>query len=581
MAKEISNDNQNQNELTPSNEFIEESICLLIERPEDNDTLRKQKIFAKFLINKLLNEEKSINFDPELKNIMEIICKKHIENENIPGHIIFDESDLNQNLAKLYEERLNQFKECKRIILSNDKITNFIKFAKNKIQSLTVIDDVNNMVSELSKLSAETLQSDAVDKFEKIIQQYYIKVVDNKLLEEENQIIISKKSIQKNIIQTVSSMAVARTKISSGFKKLDELLNGNGFESTRIYVFGGKPGLGKSALLMNFLVNNTKMNDTHDSSIVFKRDKLDKEDAIVYITLENDIVETTERLARIITKSEVKISNLDNSSLLNIQSKIDEVLNKNIILKYMQPYNTTTMDIFLYIDQIEQRYNIKTIYIDYLNLVSSVQSKRGIEKRHELGMVTAELKILAKRFNCPVIIPTQLNTAGYEGIPSMRNLDESRQIAQNSDFIGLLFEIPINKISNNFLSKINLHKNKLYGKDYSLIGINIDKNRNGGKDLIVLHYTSGLFKFSDISEITNNISDADIKHLIADVKNSKTDYDNSEYLSNEYYKNDNDNSKFVKQTNNFNQPPSNVYPDNLVAPPVINQEEKMVNTPPD
>ena len=58
----------------------------------------------------------------------------------------------------------------------------------------------------------------------------------------------------ENVLNSIEINCTGRNSISTGYSELDIYMNG-GFEPTRLYIYGGTSGDGKSVLLVNFLKN--------------------------------------------------------------------------------------------------------------------------------------------------------------------------------------------------------------------------------------------------------------------------------------------------------------------------------------
>ena len=56
-----------------------------------------------------------------------------------------------------------------------------------------------------------------------------------------------------NINKRISNQGVG---LSTGFPDLDNVMGGVGFEPGYIYTIAGRPGMGKTALLLNLVINN-------------------------------------------------------------------------------------------------------------------------------------------------------------------------------------------------------------------------------------------------------------------------------------------------------------------------------------
>lgn len=467
-------------ELLDNHSLILDSIRLLASAPEDGRARIKQKTCAS-LVSRILTKVNSI--DKEETKLLKDLCIEHSNNQ-LGGHIVA----MNIRLDS-YSPQLQEYvKKAVKNVSTEKELNDFINSLQLKLQAKDIEEALDDLVIEASKMKTLTSFSELRSSFEKLIQRHYLKITDLRQLDDPTDTMIIGPNNENMLItlEKLSQISKQRIRLKTGFNKLDNILKG-GFEATRIYIFGGKPGLGKSTLLLNFMHRAAKYNKFIMSD--------DKPDILVYITLENDMVETSERLFSILLRKPIRLDKIESSDLELAQNHLNN-LKCYLHTKYMKPYTTTSMDIYIYLDNLAQNYNIRGVFIDYLNLV---RSSSGVvtEKRHELGAVTSELKVIAKQLQCPVIVPAQLNTAGYDGLPTMKNLDESRQIAQNADFVGLLFEMPEEIIPPQLVYK--------YPDDeYAFIAINIDKNRNGPNDLYPLLGRRSLFTFDEFtgSELT-------------------------------------------------------------------------------
>lgn len=287
----------------------------------------------------------------------------------------------------------------------------------------------------------------------------------------------------RSALDVILRKAEKKNKIPSGYSTLDRNFLKGGFESGRVYVFGAKPGHGKSILLLNMCYNTSRPTVYEDGFSV-------------YVTLENDEIETVDRLLKmVIGTNEGKRRDLLDKDLCSVgkgilQDVFEKFLSDNkIVIKYMAPGSTTTT-LFAWLSTFSSSNKIKILFVDYLSLLRSGVQSEAV--RFELGYIVLELRKISKYFNIPVVTAVQLNTAGYKGIPNMSNVDESRKIAQNADFMCFMFD-PSKK-----------PQAPISGGDYVLIGFNVDKNRNGPKGIYYLYFHTKFLKFVDTG-ITENV----------------------------------------------------------------------------
>lgn len=236
--------------------------------------------------------------------------------------------------------------------------------------------------------------------------------------------------------------------IRSGFNIIDDTLPFGGFEAGRIYMFGGETGVGKSIMLLNILSNTIKLQveDLDHSIKTFETEEVvdttpKKQSVHLYITAENLIDEsliryycTSSRRPHTDVVNEIK-TNPD----FNIKKEVVADLNKcnnNILFYYVPSRVVKLSDIESIIDDVVMKYDLKSIFIDYLDLIKSGTDS---ELRHELGEVTSGFKRIAILNNLPIITATQLNRSGYNNSKAtITSMSESMNKANDTDFLAYL-----------------------------------------------------------------------------------------------------------------------------------------------
>jgi len=377
-------------------------------------------------------------------------------------------------------------------------IDDLIQALDTHIKATKIKKEIPYMISKLTSIETES-DNEAVYKYKKFIVDSFIKLKQDTT--DDFELVFDPSNIDDLLerIQETIELAKNKLRIPSGYETLDSIYLPGGFESGRIYIFGSEPGFGKSTLMINFVKNF--ITRKYDPSTI----KSDKPPAVLYVTLENDQVETFERLSRTMLQSPVKISQLRELELQKIRD-IFKSLDTKLIIKYLKP-GSDIADFMLYVDSVAEEHRIIAIVVDYLDLFNITSNRQ--ERRHELGEITFQLKILGIIHDCPIISPTQLNTQGYQdrysgkiNIPSKKTVDESRQKAQNADFLGLLFEIPKEFLPPQLQYEVN--------SEDRIIGINIDKNRDNPTGIVCVKfetstYTMKFYNPEDNNVIVNNI----------------------------------------------------------------------------
>lgn len=460
----------------------------LVGQPKEIELKSKQKILATS-VGKLLETMGQSPVDGELTKCLSAIVKSHKEND-FPGHLIAN---------NLRFEAFPNFKEIvieySQTILTSEELNVYIEFAEKKLQGESTSKKIDVLINELTKTLNASSDGEIVKYYKDTVSKYYMDIMRDKI-EDVNEMTLSIGNCDA-VIDELKKMSASKQITPTHYDLLDKHYTKGGLEAGRLYMIGGKPSGGKSTFLLNLF------NFVSQKLHVAKK-KNDKKYAVVYITLENDITETYDKLFSAMLKKEIKSKELtidDRNTIVSLmQSRQD---NCEYIVKYMVAQSTTTLDIMKYLDTISDDHNVYAVFIDYIDLIRSSQS--FAERRFDLGLATTELRIIGKRLGCPVVTASQINTQGYSNpytIPTMSTIDESRQKVQNADTVGLLFDIPISCLPSNRQTNLDPEK-------YRVLGINFDKNRDGKKGVAVFSYYTDLhlieaFTKADSDRIYNN-----------------------------------------------------------------------------
>jgi len=350
---------------------------------------------------------------------------------------------------------------------------------RKKINALfNNFDELSNVLESIRDGSFESID-DLVEDYEVTIKTLY-----SNMMESNRAITIEAAAsldLAKDDYTHVTDMILKKydktNKTPTGFPLLDNEILYGGYEPSRLYVWGGGSGAGKSTMLNNTIINSATMNPLQIDEKGRPPVKGEIHRVYVYVTLENTIEEALMRTYQPLFDITIPQMLRDISQRVDIKKKINDRLAENsstIIMKYFPATTISALDLMGVVDDAIEEYGKETIaglYVDYLDLLKT-DTKYDIY-RLELGHITLALKTLAVQFNIPVITGTQLGRSAYKISQSTElgvdQVSESIKKVEHADFVGLLAKDPID----DFLVHGKIGKNRS-GKSNVAIDFKVD-----------------------------------------------------------------------------------------------------------
>ena len=209
-------------------------------------------------------------------------------------------------------------------------------------------------------------------------------------------------------------------KLTTGMQGLNQMLGG-GFENTRCYLFLGVTGVGKSLSLLNIAYQMKKYNKN------FRAKDPTKIPCIVYLTMENTIEETVDRLFKMSTGMDIR--NCDEDEALRLLTTEGELYLTDdspidIIIKYQPNKSVDTGYLYTLTEELEDEgYEVICMIQDHVKRIRSVTNNPDV--RLELGDVINEMKTFAILKDIPMITVSHLNRDGARVIDSQTSRTKS------------------------------------------------------------------------------------------------------------------------------------------------------------
>ena len=349
-------------------------------------------------------------------------------------------------------------------------------------------DELNNVLNIIKDGSFDSIE-DLIEDYEITIRKLYSNMMESNRLvtiEASASLDLAKDDFL-SVLETIKQKYDRENKTPTGFPVFDGDILFGGLEPSRLYIFAGGSGSGKSTMLSNLIIKSAVGN----ANQILNSPKKSKNKVYVYITCENTIEESLLRTYQALFDKTLPTVLQEIRSGINIQERMLEKLKENnatIIMKYFPATSISALDIMGVLDEVIGEYgkeSIMGIYIDYLDLLKS-DTKYDMY-RLELGHITLSLKTMAVQYNIPVVTATQLSRSTYrvQGAESL-NLDqmsESIKKVEHADFVCLLAKDP---------------------NDDKIVHAKVGKNRMGQSNINIEFKTNfALFKFVSGSKTKN------------------------------------------------------------------------------
>lgn len=288
--------------------------------------------------------------------------------------------------------------------------------------------------------------------------------------------------------------------LKMGFTDLDKMTMGLG--KGELIVLAGRPAMGKTALALNITANICKAGKSclfmslemteqelkkrlvHSELGVSKRELMQK-------THED---EEKARIQSLVGKSTTTRINEWGDYLAKVKSMDD-----GWKLKIVDTSINNLLDLRNEATKIKAKCGLDLIVVDYLQLMSVSGYKDN--RVGEISHITRQLKLLAKEFNVPLLVLSQLSRAaesGSESRPKLSHLRESGSIEQDADKVLLMY------------------RQKYYDKNISdeTTEVIVAKNRHGMSGTVYLDFEPQYTRFKDIpiaGEKANRSENAQVK----------------------------------------------------------------------
>ncbi len=279
------------------------------------------------------------------------------------------------------------------------------------------------------------------------------------------------KNLSENLNDVFQKLQNPEHGVETGFYQLDDMLLG--FKPSELVVVAGRPSMGKTSLMTDFILHASKSTP------------------VAIFSAEMSFQILAERM--ICNIADLNMHSLKKAGLtFDLEAKVRKAMSK---LKDRD----ISIDDTSYLTPLHIRNAIQNgpktgcVFIDYLQLLGAdMATGRSYE---DIGMITRDIKAMAKELNVPVILLCQLNrqpSNREEHTPRLSDLRDSGKIEENADVV-LLIHRP---------DYFNIKEIDLESDDGGEAYIMLAKNRNGPVGQIPVVWLSEQMSFREIKAET-------------------------------------------------------------------------------
>lgn len=314
-------------------------------------------------------------------------------------------------------------------------------------------------IIRIAQKAVEQAYYDNADPFE--IQSHMINLLENNHISNHNEpealVKITDKTIE--VLKRIQESGLKITGIDTGFRSFNAV--GNGWQKSNVIILAARPGVGKTALALNFALNVAKQNI-----------------GVAFFSLEMSKPELGKRIISILTgvaADVLKTADIMESDWIRIHDQ-----NFNLPLHIDDTPSLSIIEFKLKARQLKRKHDIQMIVVDYLQLMTAQTTGN---RELEISTISRTLKAIAKELNVPILALAQLSrdVEKRSGKPRLSDLRESGSIEQDADIVIFLDDLHSE-------DKTNFHPT---------IDAIWAKHRNGSNPIIKLIFDKQKQRFQD------------------------------------------------------------------------------------
>lgn len=262
--------------------------------------------------------------------------------------------------------------------------------------------------------------------------------------------------------------------IDLGIKSIQRVLNG--LKAGDLVVLGGRPGMGKTAMMLHFAQSAAR---SGAKTLIFSLEMTD-------VSLANRLILSSAE----IRPAALRGGFMNGEEKLAFMNATGELAGLPLYIDETSDLSVTAMKVRCL--EVKRKTGLDLVMLDYLQLMDMRSDNRNYNREQEIGQTTKRLKQLAKELEVPIVLLSQLNRnintrIGKDGKktdpPRLSDLRESGSIEQDADTV--LF----------------VHRPEYYEDTDAIKGVGliiVAKQRDGQTGKVLFSYDPSLTKIGDV-----------------------------------------------------------------------------------
>lgn len=356
-------------------------------------------------------------FFTEHRVIFDALFHLHQEKKPCEVHLILEHLKNRQLLEKA--KGANYIMELAQTAPSPVHLQSYISILKNNWAKREILEEIKKFSSEIHKahdmpsfLEQFTNKFNSISKNLSLDSAYSFAEVS--ALQGESgylsELQFRREYFQKNKKPFVDG-------VSTGYDDLDNTIGG--FGNSNLIIIASRPGMGKTALALNFA------------------NRIAPKHPIGFVSLEMSSIQLYERMLSMETEipGDTLREGRTNEDEWKTITRIEPLISKLPI--YIQEGSYFLNDLITKVRHLKEEKGIKLLIIDYLQLLRA----SGETRLMEVSNITRDLKNLAMELHIPIVCLAQLSRKVEERTnhkPLLSDLRESGSIEQDADVVMFL-----------------------------------------------------------------------------------------------------------------------------------------------